>query len=177
MGKGSRMGRHSADPRIMGVGGLDVNDDADSKPVFLTLTPREPAALGKLIAEGKQIAFPGEGIYAGATDDDGARDGIGKFWFVDGCFYEGQWRANRTHGKGRMIYETGAVYVGDFAFGARHGMGRLTYDNGDMYEGSWVEDNKEGKGAFHWHADGNARYEGQWRAGVMHGQATGVGGT
>ena len=56
MGKGSRMGRHSADPRIMGVGGLDVNGlqrDGGKAPA-----PTRSSSYGDLIVKQHSSRFP-----------------------------------------------------------------------------------------------------------------------
>ena len=36
----------------------------------------------------------GEGMYVGAMDSDGKREGIGKLFYSNGVVYEGEWMAD-----------------------------------------------------------------------------------
>lgn len=51
-------------------------------------------------------------------------DGLGiMFWPDGGTKYEGQFKLNQPHGKGRKIFANGEYYVGDFKNGKADGYG------------------------------------------------------
>lgn len=41
----------------------------------------------------------------------------------DGSWYEGQWKADKSNGKGTMYHKAGNKYVGDWLNGMAHGYG------------------------------------------------------
>ena len=55
------------------------------------------------------------------------RHGYGVFYYQDGGMYEGEWRDNKMHGKGKLFYQSG----------------RLAYD------GQWLNDQFSGQGCLH----------------------------
>ncbi len=65
--------------------------------------------------------------------------GFGKYVWIDGKVYEGEWSNNKMHGRGKM-----------------------TFPNGKSYEGGFIEDMKEGFGVYKYN-DGLKKYEGQWK--------------
>ena len=105
--------------------------------------------------------------------------------------YEGDWKNNKKHGKGKLIYEEDEFYEGDFKYdkfdgkgkyvspnyfryegdfknNEYHGKGKFTYSNGDIYEGDWKDGNKHGKGKMTY-SNGDI-YEGDWKDGIKHGK-------
>lgn len=68
------------------------------------------------------------------------RDGVGIFFGRDHSKYEGQFKADKMHGKGRKIYANGEYYVGDFANDMANGYGVFRDLNGGRYEGQWKDD-------------------------------------
>jgi lysyl-tRNA synthetase class I len=38
------------------------------------------------------------------TIKNGMRDGYGVFYYKDGCYYQGEWRENKMHGKGQLYF-------------------------------------------------------------------------
>ena len=156
-----------------------------SSRTFLTLTPRSSSNGGGTSAEQdalipglevfKSKVYPGEGMYKGALDASGKRDGMGAFFHVNGNRYQGEWRADRAHGKGKMSYKDGSAYEGDWKDGRRHGIGTLTYASdlspkrrAHSYEGRWEEDLKHGRGKLVWF--GGEVYEGDFFDGAMTGE-------
>lgn len=63
------------------------------------------------------------------------------FIYPDGSMYEGCWRKNIQHGKGRYKYANGDCYMGNWYRGLRHGIGIYCYNSGDCRElrfnGTW----------------------------------------
>ncbi|KAK1262891.1 Phosphatidylinositol 4-phosphate 5-kinase 1 [Acorus gramineus] len=116
---------------------------------------------------------------------------MGKYIWLDGTIYEGEWEKSKMTGKGRISWPSGAKYEGDFCGGFIHGSGtfsgpdgsiytgpwlmnkqnghgRKSYSNLDVYEGSWKEGIQEGIGRYVW-SNGNA-YIGNWKGGKMCGR-------
>ena len=109
-GSASHMRAPRANPRNArshrprsGITPRERRSRVDEPTVYLTLTPRTQAS-----SQMRNIVFAGQGIYAGATVDS-ARHGMGKFWFVEGSVYEGEWNMNQMHGHGKMVYPTGGM--------------------------------------------------------------------
>lgn len=125
----------------------------------------------------EQNVIAGEGVYTwpdGSTYvghvAGGLRHGVGTFVAAGGSpRYEGEWKAGRRHGKGRLEYTGGDVYEGEWADDVRHGHGMLTHASGNTYVGAWAGDAKNGQGTFRW-SDRREQYVGEWKDGRAHGQ-------
>lgn len=76
--------------------------------------------------------------------------------------YTGQWRIGTMirEGKGVQIWPDGSIYEGWWRENKAHGRGRIIHANGDIYEGDWMEDRAHGYGVYM--NSGGARYEGKW---------------
>ncbi|KAH7679471.1 Phosphatidylinositol-4-phosphate 5-kinase protein [Dioscorea alata] len=117
--------------------------------------------------------------------------GMGKYSWVDGTCYQGEWEKGKMTGRGKICWPSGATYEGDFRGGflhgsgtfsgvdgsvytgswrmnMQHGMGCKSYSNSDFYEGFWREGLQEGIGRYTW-SNGNT-YIGNWKAGKMSGR-------
>ena len=81
--------------------------------------------------------------------------------------YEGEWKGNARHGKGKMTWRDGASYEGEWQKNQACGKGTFSYANGDVYTGSWERNKANGFGEF-WTADGS-KYESQWEDDLQHG--------
>ncbi|CAD8127911.1 unnamed protein product [Paramecium sonneborni] len=97
------------------------------------------------------------------------RDGFGRYQFVQGGYYEGQWKQNKMHGYGTLFYGVGQkAYEGQFENDQFSGFGTLynkeptklnaPFDcsNFDLIENYWVKyvghfknDLKDGQGALY----------------------------
>lgn len=137
-----------------------------------TVAPWPRAGDGKI----PNIADVHETYDDGSTYDGqivgGERHGEG-LWKSAQETYEGQWKQDHRHGKGKQTWEDGRVYAGQFADGKFHGFGRMewTTPQGLMaYEGDYVDDVKHGHGKYLW-PDGRV-YDGQWVDGARSGKAT-----
>jgi hypothetical protein len=53
--------------------------------------------------------------------------------------YEGQWKADKRDGEGKLTYADGGVYEGQFKADKMDGLGLHTVTNGDVYEEEWKE--------------------------------------
>lgn len=74
--------------------------------------------------------------------------GTGKYKWVNGNIYEGQWRGSWRHGKGKIIFANGNMYEGNWNNDTISGFGTMQYANGDVYEGSWHKNSFNGLGTF-----------------------------
>eukprot|EP01084_Bolivina_argentea_P026847 49919_1 len=95
-----------------------------------------------------------KGKYEGERNNEGKRDGKGKYKYSSGChltMYEGDWKNGKEHGKGSCKFKYGQspVYDGDWQDGCRSGKGTYTATN-EKYEGDWANDKKHGNGKFTW---------------------------
>ena len=97
-------------------------------------------------------------------------EGFGKFEFIDGTIYEGQWKlidnVKMRHGEGTLRHsgidlkflqvwfvnsiqgsssETAEEYRGTWAEDKMHGYGVYRYTSGAVYSGEWVKGKQEGK--------------------------------
>lgn len=70
-------------------------------------------------------------------------------------------------GTGKYIYVNGFVYQGNFVNGERSGLGLLTDPEGNKYDGMWADDEFHGQGSYFW-ADGS-KYTGEWKNGIQDG--------
>jgi hypothetical protein len=92
---------------------------------------------------------------------DGKASGIGIGIVEKKGIYEGEWKDNLRHGKGKYTWANGDVYEGDFLEGKRSGYGRYLFVSGEKYEGEWKNDLREGKGVIY-SKDGKVLLDGIW---------------
>eukprot|EP00933_Yihiella_yeosuensis_P021189 TRINITY_DN16831_c0_g1_i1.p1 TRINITY_DN16831_c0_g1~~TRINITY_DN16831_c0_g1_i1.p1 ORF type:complete len:227 (+),score=60.19 TRINITY_DN16831_c0_g1_i1:91-771(+) len=100
----------------------------------------------------------------------GMREGQGVYKTSEGV-YEGEWKADKEHGRGKQTWNDGRDYEGEFVGGRFSGHGKMTWDSGNgcqVYEGQYLDDVKHGEGTFRW-PDGRA-YQGAWKNGKRHGK-------
>ncbi len=88
------------------------------------------------------MTFVGIGTYKGCFSG-GNLEGIGRFDYLDGSFYDGDWKENKKHGKGKLIEA----------------------DSISVYNGNWESDQKNGNGTFL--QKGSYIIEGIWKNGVL----------
>jgi hypothetical protein len=63
---------------------------------------------------------------AGTQGYDRVREGFGVQRFMDGSIYEGWFKGDRAHGKGRLIHTDGYIYEGDWFEDKAQGRGIYT---------------------------------------------------
>ncbi|CAL9092423.1 unnamed protein product [Musa acuminata var. zebrina] len=184
-----------------GDGGDEVAEDREKPPVQMrgrsqggggrrvapTVCPANDEEAGDAVVE---KALPNGDLYTGGFVGS-APHGRGKYLWVDGCMYEGEWRRGKAAGKGKFSWPSGTTFEGEFRSGRmegfgtfigadgntyrgqwvadrKHGLGSKAYANGDYYEGMWRRNLQEGQGRYIWR-NGN-QYIGEWRGGVINGR-------
>ena len=71
---------------------------------------------------------------------DDQRCGKGKFYYVNGDIYDGEWKDHVRHGLGSYTYaDTASCYVGLWKNGQRDGQGELIHAN-HKFVGKFVDD-------------------------------------
>ena len=116
-----------------------------------------------------QVAFPNLAEYSGEWNPlTKERHGRGIQLWKDNSMYLGQWKNDKTNGKGKLILSTGEYYEGDFINDKAEGYGVYVHKNGCTYEGQWKKNLQNGKGKMKW-AIKNEEYEGEFHYGKKHG--------
>ena len=117
-----------------------------------------------------EVEFDSGAIYEGDWKDN-KKHGKGKYISNNGTttlVYEGDYQNDVIHGKGKIKYANNAVYEGEWEHGKIHGKGKYTYANGEVYEGDWKDNEIYGKGKYTF-ANGDV-YEGEFKDGKKHGK-------
>ena len=96
------------------------------------------------------------------------KQGQGKYTFVDGSKYEGNFKDDEGHGKGTLTFVDGSKYEGEFKNGNRHGKGVFNYIDGSIHEGGYKDGKRHGKGIYTF-VDG-AKYIGEYKLDMYHGK-------
>lgn len=81
---------------------------------------------------------------------------------TDNGKYEGLYKNNLRHGKGKYTWNNGDVYDGNWVEGEMTGKGTYVWINGNKYDGDWLNGNRAGNGTFTW-ADDGTKYVGTWK--------------
>jgi len=69
-------------------------------------------------------------------------EGQGTYYYAESeKVYEGNFSENLFDGKGKLTFKDGRVYSGDFVKNKKHGSGTMIFANGNKYIGAWSEDN------------------------------------
>ena len=99
---------------------------------------------------------------------NGLKNGHGTYWDKDGkLVYTGEHLDGVEHGKGKYTFLTGIEYEGEFFKGELHGHGVLKYLKEDChdyqarYVGAFVDGLPSGKGTF-WDVSGAKYYSDNW---------------
>ncbi|KAL3564720.1 hypothetical protein D5086_032766 [Populus alba] len=156
-----------------------------SQPKYRRVTPMRDATTTTItsrIDTGCSLVekvLPNGDIYTGGLVD-GVPHRKGKYFWCDGCMYEGEWRRGKANGGEKFSWQSGATYEGQFKLGRMDGYGtfigvddedgegRYRWCNGNEYVGEWKHGVISGKGVLVW-ANGK-RYEGYWENGVPKGK-------
>lgn len=90
------------------------------------------------------------GHYVGEWVDD-AMHGRGKHTWTDGRLYEGEFKAGKFWGRGRMVWHAQKgvlVYDGEYRDDVKHGTGRFLWADGRSYDGEWSMGKRHGRGHY-----------------------------
>jgi hypothetical protein len=71
-----------------------------------------------------------------------------------------------------MVYANGDTYEGEWRKDKKHGKGKYVWPDGDSYEGEYSDDNQHGRGVFTYAVDGSTSLPGcdySWAAGDRYG--------
>lgn len=49
--------------------------------------------------------------------------------------FQGYWKKDQPHGKGKETWKDGSLYEGEYLDGVKVGFGKYRMKNGDIYEG------------------------------------------
>ena len=59
------------------------------------------------------LLYPDNSIYKGMINDQGLKEGFGKYFLSDGSIYKGFFHNNKMEGRGRLININGFIYEGE----------------------------------------------------------------
>ena len=79
-------------------------------------------------------------------DDRGFKRVDNKELWIDGTYYEGNFKDGKYHGYGRLVLEKSLYYEGDFFNGKMQGEGTYYYGNSGKMEGTFFNNDLSGKG-------------------------------
>lgn len=96
--------------------------------------------------------------------------GFGKYAWLDGYKYVGEWRNGKKDGEGTLTYPSGSKYVGEFRNDKKDGQGTLTHLDGYKYVGEWRNGKKDGQGSFTYPS--GSKYVGKFKNNARDGQGT-----
>ncbi|CDW71111.1 phosphatidylinositol-4-phosphate 5- [Stylonychia lemnae] len=130
---------------------------------------------GHIVPGQVKIQYQNGEIYEGKVNAQLKREGqFGKFYFLNGDTYEGEWIRDKRQGKGKLFFHRGGEFEGIFKDdeiydgklrdkndnlfandkkkggyflrGKLHGYGKASFSNGDEYEGEFRDGVFSGKG-------------------------------
>jgi hypothetical protein len=117
----------------------------------------------------------GNGMYTfadGSTFNGSTMSGSrtqGKYSSKDGSIeYDGEWRGESRHGRGKFIVAGDMKYIGSWHEDKRQGRGKCEFVDGSRYDGEWLADRFHGQGE--WTTPNGHKYIGQFVNGLKHGQ-------
>lgn len=109
-----------------------------------------------------------------ASNSVGARHLEGasaKYTWEHGTRYEGPFVNSQITGRGKYHWPDGSTYEGELFNGRRHGEGVFTTADGNTkYEGQWREGQRHGVGRLSYDVYGESFYFGGWEDGCKHGE-------
>ena len=109
-----------------------------------------------------------DGSYTGEVDDNGKKHGKGTYRWIDGSFYEGDFKDDLRHGLGKFKWANGESYNGEYLRDQRTGIGIYSWSDNSKYNGSFLNGKRHGKGTFT--SSNGAKYDGEWFDDLRHGQ-------
>ena len=116
-----------------------------------------------------QLGFPNQAEYSGEWNPVlKERHGRGIQVWLDSTIYMGQWKNDKTNGKGKIVHPNGGCYEGNFCQDHAEGFGTYVHKNGCRYDGTWKNDLQDGNGKETW--PNKLVYEGEYKEGKKNGK-------
>lgn len=81
-------------------------------------------------------------------DEQGLRHGNGTCTWMDGTYYQGEWKLGKRDGHGKFVRCDGYTYTGGYKEDMQHGDGEERDPQGNVSKCPWVNNFKHGKGTF-----------------------------
>lgn len=95
-----------------------------------------------------RMTKPNKEVYEGMFVDERFH-GVGRYMYINGNVYEGEWHAGKRYGHGHLRSDCeGWTYEGNFDNDMRHGEGMLQWDDGATYIGILHHDRPQGLGLY-----------------------------
>ena len=83
------------------------------------------------------MVFANVGTYKGSFSG-GNLEGIGRFEYLNGSVYDGDWKDNKRHGMGKFIESDQVTeYNGEWEHDCKHGRGTFLQKDSYVIEGVW----------------------------------------
>ena len=126
-----------------------------------------------MIDDGKAKIYYENGtiMYEGGLIN-GKFEGNGKYVYVDGDYFIGEFKNGEKNGKGIMYNKNNnIIYDGYYANDKKEGNGKLILENGEYYIGQWKNDSMDGKGKVY-NKEGKLIYEGDFKNNKMEGNGS-----
>jgi len=109
--------------------------------------------------------------YSGPVDEDGLPSGLGLLYSSEGdIVYNGTFREGKWDGRGVWYGSSEERYEGEFSEGVAEGLGVWWTQEGGRVEGEFKDHRLNGEAIWYW-PSGGKRMEGDFRRGLVHGQA------
>lgn len=94
------------------------------------------------------LAFADGSAYVGDLNEEGLMHGAGRLQWVDGSYYQGEFKAGMIQGKGSWFVPDDYTYQGEVEKGYFNGQGEIKYNNGDQYLGQFELGEMQGQGSY-----------------------------
>eukprot|EP00199_Chlamydomonas_sp_CCMP681_P003248 CAMPEP_0119102434 /NCGR_PEP_ID=MMETSP1180-20130426/1187_1 /TAXON_ID=3052 ORGANISM="Chlamydomonas cf sp, Strain CCMP681" /NCGR_SAMPLE_ID=MMETSP1180 /ASSEMBLY_ACC=CAM_ASM_000741 /LENGTH=160 /DNA_ID=CAMNT_0007086727 /DNA_START=66 /DNA_END=545 /DNA_ORIENTATION=+ len=113
-------------------------DSAEADPMKIKKKPGKddppppPPEPLKRVRQGKGTYTEGDYSYTGDFEKDEIQ-GVGRFTYASGTYYEGEWFGGGYHGHGKYMWTDGRSYDGQWQQNKMHGQGCYTDVNGHRW--------------------------------------------
>ncbi len=104
------------------------------------------------------------GDYYEGNFKDGIFNGYGNLKINNGSEYEGNFLTGLYNGKGIFKWKNGDIYYGDYSYGIKEGKGKYTFNNKNSYDGQWYSNKPHGEGTL---TINNQSYQINFRNGIL----------
>lgn len=112
------------------------------------IEPNTTIVSNETMSDGNKIIYNNGDVYIGSVNQLNEKDGLGCYTcnrIRIGCFYQGEFKNNKKHGKCVKELYWGTMFEGEYEDNKRHGIGKETYQDGTWSNGSYTNDRRHGK--------------------------------